>query len=727
MQFDLPFRTSWTSPQFATRRIPIDRPDMRSACSCFTFLLCCLFPVLASAQGRAYPPEFAGARAEVYKQVGDVNLQLWVFDPPSHTRNDPRPAIVFFFGGGWTSGTPAQFEQHGRYLSQQGMVAILADYRVRGRHQTLADRSVADAKSAIRWVRQHAERLGIDRDKIVAAGGSAGGHLAACTAVIQELDEPSESEAISSVPNALALFNPAVVLSPFDGIEIDEAKQSELATRIGVPAVQISPIHHVRPGLPPTIIFHGEADTTVGFNTARRYAEVNQALGNRCDLVGYPGAAHGFFNHGRGGDPGAHYLDTLSRLHGFLFSLGYLDGPPKGVVPESDNVHLRGRFVNSYAAIAERKEATVAFIGGSITEMNGYRVMVERWLQEAFPETKFHFINAGISSTCSTTGAFRLDRDVLRHDPDLLLIEFAVNDDQDASHSAQDCIRGMEGIVRHALEHQPPIDLLLTHFVNPPMLELLQQGETPISIAAHESVASHYGVSTVNLAQEVAERISDGRLTWQQYGGTHPAEAGNSIAAEMVEDLLATAWKQADVERSEAKPTAVASNATETASGRQDVGSELGKRRLPRKMDAKSYTSGRWIDVGSAQSDDRWTLGRPDWSEIPGSLRDRFSENDLLHASEVGAELKLQFEGTSIGLYVLAGPDAGTVEYAIDGAAGEVIDLYHRFSKGLHYPRTVMLSGDLGPGAHELVLRVGPKGNRESGGSAVRILAFTAN
>ena len=691
---------------------------MRSVSTCVPALLSCLFPALVLAQTRTYPPEFAGARAEVYKHIGDVKLQAWIFDPPSHAQNDPRPAIVFFFGGGWKSGTPAQFEHHCRYLAQQGMVAILADYRVRERHQTLADRSVADAKSAIRWVRQHAERLGVDPDRIVAAGGSAGGHLAACTAVIGELDEPNESPTISSVPNAMALFNPAVVLAPFDGVEIDEAKQSDLASRTGVPPVQISPIHHVRSGLPPTIIFHGEADTTVGFNTVRRYSEVNQALGNRCELVGYPGAAHGFFNHGRGGDPGEHYLDTLSRLHGFLLSLGYVDGPPKDLVPESDNVHLRGRFGNSYAAIAERQEATVAFLGGSITEMNGYRVMVERWLQESFPETTFHFVNAGISSTCSTTGAFRLDRDVLRHDPDLLLVEFAVNDDQDASHSARDCIRGMEGIVRHALEQEPPIDLLVTHFVNPPMLESLQQGATPTSIAAHESVASHYGVSTVDLAKEVAERITDGRLTWQEYGGTHPAEAGNAIAAAMVKDLLSTAWKRADAD---------ASSATETSVERKDVGNELVKRRLPKKMDAKSYTSGRLIDVAVAQCDDRWTLGRPEWSEIGGSLRDRFSENDLLHASEVGAELKLPFEGTAIGLYVLAGPDAGTVEYAIDGAAGGVIDLYHRFSKGLHYPRTVMLSGDLGPGAHELVMRVGPKGDRERGGTAVRILAFVAN
>ncbi len=688
---------------------------MRLAPLSIPFIACswlALFPADTSGQARTYPPELPGSHQEVYKRVGDVELKLWIFDPPSHTSQDASPAIVFFFGGGWKSGSPAQFEQHCRYLSGQGMVAIVADYRVRGRHETLADRSVADAKSAIRWVRQHAHRLGVDPSKIVAAGGSAGGHLAACTAVIQELDEPSESSEISSVPDAIALFNPAVLLASFEEIEIDEAKRLELESRTGVAPQEISPIHHLRAGLPPAIIFHGEADTTVGFDTVQRYTEACEALGNRCELVGYPGAAHGFFNYGRGGEPGEYYLDTLSRLHEFLYSLDYLATPPQGLVPSSANVHLRGRFANSYSAITERKTATVAFLGGSITEMKGYRVMLERWLEQSFPETSFRFVNAGISSTCSTTGAFRLSRDVLAHQPDLLFVEFAVNDDQDAAHSSAACVRGMEGIVRQTLLQHPPIDLVITHFVNPPMLESLQQVETPISIAAHESVASHHGVSTVNLANEVADRIAAGRLTWEQYGGTHPAEAGNAIAAEMVEDLLTTAWKQVAAERKTSKASSE---------------SDSSLRRLPKKMDAQSYESGRLIDIAAAQCDDDWHLGRPDWSQVPGSLRDRFAEDELLAASKVGAELKLKFEGKAIGLYVLAGPDAGTVEYVIDNEPAGVIDLYHRFSKGLHYPRTVMLSGDLGGGPHELLLRVGPKGERADGGSAVRILAFTAN
>jgi hypothetical protein len=223
----------------------------------------------------------------------------------------------------------------------------------------------------------------------------------------------------------------------------------------------------------------------------------------------------------------------------------------------------------------------------------------------------------------------------------------------------------MEGIVRQALEHQPPLDLVITHFVNPPMLDLLQQGQAPISIAAHESVAMHYGISTVNLAQEVAERIDSEELTWEEYGGTHPAEAGNALAAELVEDLLGTAWKQVATE----------SGVVEHIAAQPKLESEGTARRLPKRIDGMSYDHGRMVNIAEAQRDGSWSLGRPDWSKIGGSLRARFVESEMLCAAETGAELKLAFEGTAMGLYVLAGPDAGTVEYSIDGTPSSVLDL----------------------------------------------------
>jgi hypothetical protein len=149
------------------------------------------------------------------------------------------------------------------------------------------------------------------------------------------------------------------------------------------------------------------------------------------------------------------------------------EGPMVG-----ENVHLRGSLNNCRIRFEHAKQGQVAFIGGSITEMDGYRPMVCRWLQQRFPQTRFTFTQAGVASTCSTTGAFRLATDVLDKGPvDLLFIEFAVNDDQDAAHSRRECIRGMEGIVRQCLARNPRMDLVIAYFVNPEMLATLHAGD----------------------------------------------------------------------------------------------------------------------------------------------------------------------------------------------------------------------------------------------------------
>ena len=669
-----------------------------------SLLLLCLVPPVVSGQSPTFPPEMDGARVETYKTTPQSELKMWIFDPPNLKPGEQRPAIVFFFGGGWRAGTPSQFEHQCRYLASQGMVAMTADYRVLNRHKTLADKCVADAKSAIRWVRKNASRLGVDPNRIVAAGGSAGGHLAACTAVIDGLDEASDEKDVSSIPDAMALFNPALVLAPFDGTTLDDEKLASITKRTGVPPEAISPIHHIREGLPPTIIFHGEADTKVPFATAKRYAEVATAKGNHCELAAYPDATHGFFNRGRNGSPGEHYLVTLGRLHRFLTTLGYMEGTPE-IVPESSNVHLRNHFANSWKAFAESGKGTVAFIGGSITEMKGYRLMVEQDLRKRFPKTEFTFINAGISSTCSTTGAHRLVRDVLSGKPDLLFIEFAVNDDQDAGHAERECRRGMEGILRQARENDPAMDVVVTHFVNPRMLDLLKKGTTPLSSGTHESVARHYGVSSIDLAREVAERINANRLTWNEFGGTHPAPPGNRIAADMIVDLLDAAWADA-----------------------RHVGNDQpAEHRIPKKLDSGSYSDGRLVSVTDAETDKSWVVGRPAWDSIPGGKRARFTSLEMLCTEAAGAELKLDFDGRAVGLFVLAGPDAGRVEYSIDDAPFESAELYHRHSAGLHYPRTVMLATDLKTGKHSLTLRVADESHPKSKGNAVRILNFVAN
>jgi lysophospholipase L1-like esterase len=372
----------------------------------------------------------------------------------------------------------------------------------------------------------------------------------------------------------------------------------------------------------------------------------------------------------------------------------------------SGNVHLRGSLANSRIQFAHQKKGHVAFIGGSITEMNGYRPMVCEILQRRFPDTEFTFTDAGISSTCSTTGAFRLATDVLAKGPvDLFFIEFAVNDDQDAGHARRECIRGLEGIICQVRKHNPCADVVVTYFVNPGMVETYENGRVPLSIASHTEVCEHHDISTINLAKEVTEQIAAGKLTWKKFGGTHPAPFGNAICAGMIDGLLSNAWSQPLSPEAKKSPHSMPEQ----------------------RLDENSYVRGRFVDPARAQTDDRWQLGVPDWKTLRGSCRQRFAAMPLLAASQPGAELTLKFTGTAVGAYVLAGPDAGIVEATIDNGPPKKVDLYHRFSRGLHYPRTVVFLGDLEPGEHTLRLRISDEKNKASEGHAARILQFAAN
>ena len=206
---------------------------------------------------------------------------------------------------------------------------------------------------------------------------------------------------------------------------------------------------------------------------------------------------------------------------------------------------MRGGLDNCRYRFEHAKTGRVAFLGGSITEGGLWRELVCKDLQKRFPQTKFDFINAGISSTGSTPGAFRLLRDVFSRGPvDLLFEEAAVNDDTNG-FSDQAQIRGMEGIVRHARLLQPEIDIVMLHFVDPGKMVLINQGKTPAVIANHEKVAALYQVASIDLAREVTERIRAGEFTWEKdFRDLHPAPFGHALYARSVGRLLDAAWQK---------------------------------------------------------------------------------------------------------------------------------------------------------------------------------------
>ncbi|MDN5212947.1 alpha/beta hydrolase [Fulvivirgaceae bacterium BMA12] len=246
----------------------------------------------------------------LYKQLDTTKLFLEVYYPKQLDSSKTYPAMVFFFGGGWKGGNRYHFLNHAKYFSKRGLVCFLADYRTESKHKTTPFESLEDAKSAIRFIRKNAANFNIDKTKIIASGGSAGGHLAAATAFIKGYNDPTDDLSLSCIPNALVLFNPVIDNGPGGyGFE-----------RIGDEYKNFSPLHNLDKGAPPTIVFLGTNDVLIPVETAEYYKKVMEKIGSRCELRLYEGESHGFFNYKNI----EYYKKTVLEADKFLQSLGYL-------------------------------------------------------------------------------------------------------------------------------------------------------------------------------------------------------------------------------------------------------------------------------------------------------------------------------------------------------------------------------------------------------------------
>ena len=287
--------------------------------------------IFCSQAQKNYPPKIEDATKVTYKVIDGTSLNLWIFKPNKVKTSDSKPAILFFFGGGWNKGTPAQFIKHCEYLAARGMIAITVDYRVKNRHGVIPKNCVEDAMSAVAWVREHASEYGIDPNRIVAAGASAGGHLAAATATLENFSTGNDTQKISHQPNAVVLFNPVLVLAPTENLSEELNNQmGSMVKRMGSQPENMSPYHNIKAALPPMIIFHGTLDKVVPFETVQLFQKKMVEYDNLCTLIGYQDEPHAFFNFGKKSN--VIFVDTMQKIDDFLVSLGYLNAPPETLI-----------------------------------------------------------------------------------------------------------------------------------------------------------------------------------------------------------------------------------------------------------------------------------------------------------------------------------------------------------------------------------------------------------
>lgn len=338
------------------------------------------------------------------------------------------------------------------------------------------------------------------------------------------------------------------------------------------------------------------------------------------------------------------------------------------------------RGLPATAAIAQAGgELRVAFLGGSITAADGWRPLVTAWLRDLLPGVTVTDFNAGLPGTGSDLGVCRLGADVLRHRPDLIFVEFAVND---AAAPAERIERTMEGIVRQAWRELPGADLVFVYTVSTPGLVEFQAGRWPAAALAMERVAEHYGLPSLHLGAEVARRAQAGELVFKgtaadgdrafSLDGVHPTSAGHRLYAESV----LRAW-----------PDWLAAPQSRPP--------------LPAPLRTDNWERAGLLPVTAAERTGDWQPVAADDANLRGVTKALLPPT--WRAAAAGDRLEFTFTGTRVGLLGIAAPDSGTFRVTVDDeppVTGTFFDAYAsptfcRVEKWF-YPR------DLPPGLHRV-------------------------
>ncbi len=386
--------------------------------------------------------------------------------------------------------------------------------------------------------------------------------------------------------------------------------------------------------------------------------------------------------------------DGLAALLAALTVAGAAPAAEGPVVPLTsfDQYVLRGNLIRSFRKFEQGGPVRVAFMGGSVTTRQWRNPLMD-YLKTRFPKAEFDFIMAGIGGTDANLGAYRLPRDVFGRGPvDLFFLEFAVNGGG---------VRAMEGLVRQAKQRSPEIDIVLMYFANTSHVAQEEKGSVPNIVADHEQVAEHYGLPAVFLYKEVAHRIAAGELTWEQFStdSVHPTQVGCDLYAACLEGFLEQAWANPQL--------------APLAPG------------MPDPLDPGCYDRGHYVSPQEATvvRDFAWA---PGWTTTEKTVNFR-PPVDVLQATAPGAEVRLKFNGTAVGAYLIVGFDAGRLQVTVDGGEAKTVELFDHYCAQFHRPQHKILFDDLAAGPHELVVKLAAEHHEQATGTAARIVQFMVN
>lgn len=373
--------------------------------------------------------------------------------------------------------------------------------------------------------------------------------------------------------------------------------------------------------------------------------------------------------------------------------------PPDTILPTTNYIHIRSGLSNAFHHI-ENKKATVAFLGGSITNMEGWRHLTCDYLQAQFPATNFTFINAGIPSLGSLPHAFRLTTDLPNlKNVDLLFVEAAVNDHANSTDSLTQLL-ALEGIIRQAKKANAEISIMMIEFADQDKNKDYDEHKTPLEIENHEKIAAYYNVASINLAKLVHDKMENNEFSWEKdFKDLHPAPFGQQLYFSVIKDALIKGFATDNSKHST----------------------------LPKPLNKENFEHGYYGKLTDAKLSKEWKL-IPNWKPSDSlETRAGFVNVPVLKSDSAGAILEYSFTGNAIGLGVLSGPDAGIIEYSIDGNPFKKKDMFTQWSKSLYLPWYILLQDGLRAGKHVLKLRLSNEKNKESNGNTCRIVHFLVN
>jgi len=404
-------------------------------------------------------------------------------------------------------------------------------------------------------------------------------------------------------------------------------------------------------------------------------------------------------------NPVGHHYDITNPNYYADFIIKYAT-PVKNNLASATFITLNGKLNNTFNNIKDKKKLTVAFLGGSITYNPGWRDKVVQYLQQAYPQTEFTFIAAGIPSLGSLPHAFRLQSDVLdKGKIDLLFLEAAVNDHANSTDSITQFL-AIEGIIRHALKANAAMNIILMAFADNDKNADYKMGIEPLEIKVHRQLAARYQLPFINLSKEVYERIANTEFTWAgDFKNLHPSPYGQNIYFQSIKKMLQLA----------------------DSGYHNEAVSDF---KILEPLNKNCYDNGIYVAVDMATHLKGFSIINK-WKPTDNKeTREGFVNVPVLEATTAGSSLALSFKGNAVGINIVSGPDAGIIEYSLDDDKhnGKLItlNLFTPWSNALHLPWYLVLADGLQNKDHILKIKVSSaKGN--SGGNACRIVHFLVN